>query len=526
MNERDKNINTLIFWVAVLWPIILFMALPGEMTPLAVVGLIFLSPFYFFKISLNLMVVMKANRVSEKLIKAVQFIAVICLLLCLGLIFLSDTFDLTFFITVLLIAIVEAGLLWLITKSKLIHIIIYKITERKKIIVIVILILISLFGLYRFSLGFKDKKLYNDVISKLEEVRGKQYEPSLFYSFFRRIPEEKAKLIVELDLSEKGNYESIKGIESLLNLEKLNLSGCGIYTVSQWITFRIDKLSLLTKLNKLQELNLSSNAIKDISSLENLKNLKKLDLSNNYISDISPLSKLNNLQELNLESSRVKDISGLSSLENLQKLNLRKNRNIKNIEYLSNLENLTRLDLGYTGIEDISPLSNLVKLEKLDLSYNDIKDAKGLSNLVSLKELDLSHNDIKDIIGLSNLVKLEKLDLNNNELKSVRYLSKLVRLKELNLSDNELKDIKALSNLVSLIELNLAINKIENIKVLSNLINLQTLIIRDNKIEDIKALSNLINLKVLAISNNLIRGAKERKIIDKLEENKVRIHRW
>ncbi|WP_018250207.1 hypothetical protein [Orenia marismortui] len=133
MNERDKSINTLIFWVAVLWPIVLFP--PVSLTPLGVIFLIFLIPFYLFKISLNLIVIMVANELSSKWIKRVKFILffVVCLFV-LELVFniSSSIFlrDLIFnpikenplyTITILLICIVEVVIMSLIIKTKIIQ---------------------------------------------------------------------------------------------------------------------------------------------------------------------------------------------------------------------------------------------------------------------------------------------------------------------------------------------------------------------------------------------------------------------
>lgn len=109
-------------------------------------------------------------------------------------------------------------------------------------------------------------------------------------SFLRK----KKKKSLILDLSNQGikNIAEIKGIESL---------------------------------NNLQVLNLNKNQITEITNLENLRNLETLYLDNNYIAEIKGLDNLRKLKHLLLNSNNITEIKGLGNLINLKRLELKGN---------------------------------------------------------------------------------------------------------------------------------------------------------------------------------------------------------
>jgi hypothetical protein len=67
----------------------------------------------------------------------------------------------------------------------------------------------------------------------------------------------------------------------------------------------INDISLLWGLTLLEELNLADNQLEDIDSLANLRNLKTVNLSNNGIKDISPLLKLDKLEFVDLTGLKI-----------------------------------------------------------------------------------------------------------------------------------------------------------------------------------------------------------------------------
>ncbi|MBU5436975.1 leucine-rich repeat domain-containing protein [Tissierella sp. MSJ-40] len=113
----------------------------------------------------------------------------------------------------------------------------------------------------------------------------------------------------------------------------------------------------------------------NIEDLKYLKNLQTLDLSFYETDfDLSSLSKLKKLEELNLFGNKISDLRGLEGLINLRSLDLA-NNNISDLTPLRNLTNLTKLRLNDNGsITDIKALANLVNLTELSLPKDSIKD--------------------------------------------------------------------------------------------------------------------------------------------------------
>jgi internalin A len=352
--------------------------------------------------------------------------------------------------------------------------------------------------------------------------------------------------VTQLDLS-VNQLTEIKGLETLVNLQKLNLSYNQLTEIKGLETLvNLQELNLFTNelteikgldtLVKLQKLNLSRNQLTEIKGLDTLVNLQKLDLSYNQLTEIKGMETLVNLQELDLSYNQLTEIKGLETLVNLQELYLSGNQ-LTEIKGLETLVNLQELYLSGNQLTEIKGLDTLVKLQELDLSGNQLTEIKGLDTLVKLQELYLSGNQLTEIKGLDTLVNLQKLDLSENQLTEIKGLETLVYLQKLYLSYNQLTEIKGLDTLVKLQELYLYRNQLTEIKGLETLVNLQQLNLSGNQLTEIKGLNSVIAfLKELYINNNpflqeanlsLEDGEKHRDIIWKylsdLEIKKVTI---
>ncbi|MBL7146423.1 MAG: leucine-rich repeat domain-containing protein [Phycisphaerae bacterium] len=303
--------------------------------------------------------------------------------------------------------------------------------------------------------------------------------------------------------------------DDMLNLTKLNvnyvrnLSGLEHaknvvnFTVNNWTPEMSLNISHISSMISLKILCLTNCGIEDISVLSSLNKLEVLNLSSNNISgSLSFLSPLINLKSLGLSRNRITDISALSSLKNLESLMLRTNR-ISDIAPLASLENLTHLLLEYNDITDITPLASLENLTGLSLGYNDITDITPLASLENLTGLTLEYNDISDISVLSSLVKLKTLSLSGNQkIRDMRPLSALINMFSLNLCSNGIEDVSFLSSLTNLVHLNLRNNQIRDISVLSSLKKLEDLSIRYNLIKDFSVISSLSQLETIDLKNN------------------------
>ena len=72
---------------------------------------------------------------------------------------------------------------------------------------------------------------------------------------------------------------------------------------------RQDCLEAETRLQEMEDLNLSAQSLSDLRPLASLTHLTRLDLSVNEIEDISPLQELTQLEEVLLSINEIEDIS-------------------------------------------------------------------------------------------------------------------------------------------------------------------------------------------------------------------------
>ena len=261
----------------------------------------------------------------------------------------------------------------------------------------------------------------------------------------------------------------------------------------------------------LTHLDLSYNAISDISPLTGLTNLTYLNLQGKSfvdvspLVDISPLIGLRNLTWLNLNDNAISDISPLEGLTNLTVLWLG-NNTISDISPLKNLEKLTSLDLRVNAISDISPLEALTNLRWMLLDSNDVSDILPLAGLTKLTELWLFYNPVSDLSALGGLTNLTKLRLWGNPILDISPLGKLTNLKYLQLGQHDAAwNLSALSSLTNLRDLTLSENdRISDISALAGLTDLTSLNLRFNAISDISPLEGLTKLTELDLENNAI----------------------
>jgi hypothetical protein len=149
--------------------------------------------------------------------------------------------------------------------------------------------------------------------------------------------------------------------------------------------------------------------------LEQLPELRSLDFDNaSKVEDLSPLAKLTKLESLTLKRLPLADIELIGKLGNLKRLNLNGADDITDLSPLKSLPRLEFLSLqDCDGIEDLKPIENLTSLTFLNLANCDeISDIKPLANLSrELTWLNLNGTKIDDVMPLARMGKLKRLDL-------------------------------------------------------------------------------------------------------------------
>jgi internalin A len=152
-------------------------------------------------------------------------------------------------------------------------------------------------------------------------------------------------------------------LRSLPKLTAVSLQNLGIYDISP-----------LSQLN-LSWLDVSDNAINDVSPLMWLDTLRWLDIANNPIHDVSKLAVLNKLHSLYMGGNAITDLSQVYTL-------------------LKGLPDLSTVRLDNLGISDVSPLASLTGLRSLKLNDNAVSDLSPLIKLDGLDDLELKRNPI------------------------------------------------------------------------------------------------------------------------------------
>ena len=228
----------------------------------------------------------------------------------------------------------------------------------------------------------------------------------------------------------RNDISDISPLSGLINLEFLQLGSNDIRDISPLrglpkltelylgINLVVD-ISPLAGLTDLTKLDLLDNPIEDLSPLSGMARLVQLELGGSDVTNLSTLafvlSGLNSLTSLRLSTLNITELSTLSGLTNLTALNLSGN-SIKDISALSGLTNLEELVLSKNQIEDISSLAELTGLNYLQLASNELTDVSPLAGLARLIYLNLRFNGITDISALGGLTNLKNLDVRGNPL--------------------------------------------------------------------------------------------------------------
>ncbi|MBY6756567.1 leucine-rich repeat domain-containing protein [Clostridium botulinum] len=359
--------------------------------------------------------------------------------------------------------------------------------------------------------------------------------------------------IKELNVHNK-NIKSLKGIEYLKNITKLDISDNNIKDISylkglnrlellNLYNNNIEYISPINNMKKLKDINLSKNNVKDISYLKDL-NLHHLDLRDNKIENIEVLRNKISLQHLYLANNSIKDFSPISNLKNLQILYLSHNyssnydyakdyyNNLKDRDfklnvpiefkdkvfeelvrkeinkpsgyiYPTDLENIKELDFHNAHIEKLNGIENMTALEKLNLSGTDIKDISLLKCLINLKEVNISNTSISDITALKNSIYIRYLNLNETNVTTLQVIEKFQYIERLYVSGTKINTVPQLSSLLELDLSNCNINDISFINYLHNLtyLNVGKLKYRSNILGNISFVSSLEKLEYLSIAN-------------------------
>lgn len=291
------------------------------------------------------------------------------------------------------------------------------------------------------------------------------------------------------------------------NLRTLDLSGNAITDLSglAYLT-HLTTLSLSSNSPKILTNAEGSAAVKDLSyTILSAIPLESLDLSGSSLSSIELLPRLTELKSLNLSDSGAILLGDLRDrFPNLERLDL-SNCSVADPERLSDCESLKVLDLSGSGLSDLSFVSECRSLSELSLNGLTDVDFSVLPTASQLSSLSLSGCGISDLSWAAGFERLLSLDLSNNKIENISTLFQNPSLSRLNLSGNRISEFALTDYLTSLTDLDLSQNGLTSfsINTSSGVCGLKQLNLSDNSLKEIDV-SGCQDLISLNLSTNLL----------------------
>ena len=251
----------------------------------------------------------------------------------------------------------------------------------------------------------------------------------------------------------------LSSIAALANLKELSVTGTAVSA---------EELSVIGKLPNLQKLTLDNCSLSTTAGLESATDLVFLDLSNNAIRNITPLSGLVKLQQLNLSRNALNDLSALTPLIAL-----------------------TDLNVSYNSLTTLAPIASISTLKYLNAGNNTLKDLTGFQQLTALQKLTLSNNTITDITPLASCTALIELNIANNSLADISSLSALNNLTNLDFSKNKVTKLPKWATDCALVNIDGSHNSLSTLEPLAGLKHLNNVFMDYNSgISSVKALAS------------------------------------
>ncbi len=184
----------------------------------------------------------------------------------------------------------------------------------------------------------------------------------------------------------------------------------------------LSDLSFLREMPYLTVVSACRNTINDISGLENTSILEEVYLSDNEISDLSVLSRsAETLRILDVSSNALTDLSCITECTALGRLTANDNE-LSSLAFAERLSGLYSLSLSGNDISDLGGFTGSESLTSLDLSRNGLKTVSGITfKADAYVTADFSENAILSATLPANCT-FSRLRMHKNPLESVSFL--------------------------------------------------------------------------------------------------------
>ncbi|CAL6097997.1 leucine-rich_repeat protein [Hexamita inflata] len=258
-------------------------------------------------------------------------------------------------------------------------------------------------------------------------------------------------------------------------------------------------LTALAKMTQITELILSNNKITNIAVLENMKQLLYLQLSKNQLTDINKLSNNTALQYIYLNYNKLKSLDGLQNV-NLLILEAANNC-IEQIDSIQHMSQLKTLILDNNFISKLCSLRKMTRLQLCNISNNEISNSNEMQYLVDSKVIDnVFLNKEQNQINSLETVQLDN-KVNKNNVKNTSYQETFKNIYSNKIVDKQLVNIQPIAELLKLQYLCLKNNKISMLQPLLNISEISYVGLSGNPIENMDQIENMFAQNV---PNNIV----------------------
>ena len=187
--------------------------------------------------------------------------------------------------------------------------------------------------------------------------------------------------------------------------------------------------SPLLSLERLRELDVSENRVRDIASLRHLSQLEELDLRKNPLSSLTPLEQLPKLRSLSISTDQVPCLFHCKRLPSLQVLEICGEQPIENVAGLPEMPGLKVLEVA--SLQDTAGIERFTSLETLELTNGNFSRLDEVGTLGRLTHLRAWTNSPLSLQPLGATYALRRLDLSSARVTDLRALDRLPVLHEI-----------------------------------------------------------------------------------------------
>ncbi len=309
------------------------------------------------------------------------------------------------------------------------------------------------------------------------------------------------------------NISNLAGLEAARNLNTLllfsnHLTNFSLPTLTNLVSLNLSinaltNVSLSGGMTKLFSLLIGNNPLTQLALPAGLTQLEELDLQGDQLTSFTLPPGLTGLGVLDLGFNALTNVSLPNGLTNLDLLRLSEN-SLTNFTLPTGLTRLTQLYLDQNQLTSFTLPAGVTNLHVLDLSSNQLANLNLPADLRNLISLDLDHNQFTSLNLPPNLSGLVFLHLRSNLLTNFNLPADLTKLTYLDLSTNQLTSVTLPAGSSQLSILALSGNQFTRFALPPGLTNLTALFLGGNQFTNVGLPADLGHLVSLDLSDNLL----------------------